>query len=78
MNLGPWEILAILLLLFYVVCFFSVINKTGYNVLLGILLFVPLVNLILIAFLGFSKWPIERRIEELENRGTKIGGQIPN
>jgi hypothetical protein len=35
--------------------------KAGYSGWIGLLVLVPLANLLLLYFLGFSEWPLERR-----------------
>jgi len=38
-------------------------SKAGYPGALGLLIFIPTVNLVLLLFLAFAKWPIERELE---------------
>jgi hypothetical protein len=58
-----------LMLLFAVFCvypFWRICSKTGYSGALGLLVFVPVANIFLLFFLAFSKWPIEKQIEQLQ------------
>ncbi len=64
--LGYQEILIILLLpLVLVWPAWRVVQKTGNPGALALLGFVPLVNILLLLYLAFSKWPIEREVEQL-------------
>jgi hypothetical protein len=61
---GPWEIM---LIMFWcvvpAVIMWRICSKAGYPGALGLLVLVPIVNLILLIFLAFAKWPIERELE---------------
>jgi len=52
--------LAIALQILYVVAFCKIFGKAGYNRALGLLMLVPVANIIMPLYLGFSKWPIEK------------------
>ena len=58
-------LIAIYLALFIAV-WWKLISKTGNSGALALLLVIPLANLILVVFLAFSEWPLERRVKELE------------
>ena len=64
-------LIAIFLALFIAV-WWKLISKTGNSGALALLLVIPLANLILVVFLAFSEWPLERRVKELE-----AAGQVP-
>ena len=51
----------------------AIIAKTGHNPFLAILAFVPMINLILLAYLALSRWPIEDDVGNLraENGNLK-------
>ena len=42
-----------------------VFSKAGFHPLVGLLLFVPIVNLFVFLFLAFSHWPIQRELRAL-------------
>ena len=56
---SPWMMLAVGVLL--VVPVWRICAKAGYSGWLGLLVLVPIANLLLLYFLGFSEWPLERR-----------------
>ena len=61
-NLSFLEFLMIILtLVFWVVPAWMIFKKAGYHPALGLLILIPFVNIILIYFLAFSRWPIHRR-----------------
>ena len=45
-----------------VVPFWKLSSRLGYPGILGILVLVPIANLIFFYFLAFSSWPIEKRV----------------
>ncbi len=66
-NIGPIELLVLLPLLIaiFIVPGWRAVSKTGYPGALSLLGFVPFLNILLLLFLAFSKWPIEREVEQL-------------
>lgn len=71
--LGP--LVALFFALFVFACFafaiwvwMRIVGRTGHNQWLGLLMVVPLANLILILILAFGEWPIHREIEMLRRR----------
>jgi len=61
---GPWEIIVILVwCVVPAVIMWRICSKAGYPRALGLLILIPIVNLILLLFLAFAKWPIERELE---------------
>ncbi len=63
-------ILAFLVLAIVVWC--KIFSKTGYSWALGLLMFVPIANLIMFLVLAFSTWPIERELKALKQEVDKI------
>ncbi len=52
--------LAVALNILYVIAFCKIFQKAGYNWALGLLMLVPFANIIMLLYLGFSKWPIDK------------------
>jgi hypothetical protein len=46
-------------IVFTIVVYWKIASKAGYNGAMSLLLFIPLVNLVIIAMFAFSRWPIE-------------------
>ncbi len=53
---------------FAVLVWWKIFSKAGYPGALGLLMLVPLVNLGMMAFLAFARWPIQEELER--HRGT--------
>jgi hypothetical protein len=68
--LQPFHVLFFLLLLGFglltVVAWWKILAKTGNPGPLGLLMWVPLLNVVLLFWLAFSQWPIERRAGQTE------------
>ncbi|MEA3407349.1 MAG: hypothetical protein U9R48_04625 [Chloroflexota bacterium] len=52
-----------------IVIWWRIFSKAGYSGLLGLLMFVPLVNVIVLLYFAFGTWPIEKEVERL--RGSR-------
>ena len=44
----------------------KIFAKAGYCWALGLLMFVPIANIIMIFMLAFGEWPIQRKLRQLE------------
>lgn len=71
-EMAPGGVLLLIYLLFLfglfvlsVVIAWRIVGKTGYPGVLGLLLFVPVANLVMLLLLAFSEWPIERELQAL-------------
>ena len=56
---SPWMMLVVAVLV--VVPVWRICTKAGYSGWLSLLILVPIVNLVLLYFLAFAEWPLERR-----------------
>ena len=62
MNVAPTELIILFLIVFAVIVpFWRIFSRVGHPGWLAIGMVFPPVNLILLLFLAFSEWPIERR-----------------
>ncbi|MCF7956523.1 MAG: hypothetical protein K9M75_12030 [Phycisphaerae bacterium] len=50
------------------VVYCRICGKTGYHWALGLLMFVPIANLILPLILAFSEWPIEKELRSCKHQ----------
>jgi hypothetical protein len=53
---------------FLVVPFWKIFSKAGYPGIMGIAMLVPLLNVVMLFFLGFSDWPVLRELNMLRQR----------
>ncbi|MBZ5635173.1 MAG: hypothetical protein LAO55_18780 [Acidobacteriia bacterium] len=51
-----------------VIAFWKIFAKAGHSGALGLLLLVPLVNVVMFFFLAFSEWPILKELEALRHK----------
>jgi len=71
-------VIALVSIIFSIILYWRVAVKAGYNGLLSLLLFVPLVNFVVIVMFAFSTWPIERELQAYRSGGTPGGyGVVP-
>lgn len=64
-QMGPLGLLMMIVFaIITVLPFWFIFSKAGYSKWLSLLLIVPFVNLIMIYFLAFSKWPILKKKEQ--------------
>lgn len=51
-----------------VLIFCKIFSKAGYSWALGLLMLVPVANIIMFFFLAFADWPIRRELRRLQQR----------
>ena len=56
---------AALLLAVNIVVWCRIFAKAGYSGLRGLLMIIPIVNLVLFVAFAFAKWPLEQEVERL-------------
>ena len=60
--------IAVVVVLFLFSIWWKIFKKAGYSGALGLLMFIPVINFILLLILAFSKWPIQRQLEQLQQQ----------
>ena len=58
-------LLGLVSLVFAVIVWWRICSKAGYSGALGLLVLVPLANIILLLVLAFGTWPIEEELRRL-------------
>jgi len=62
--IGMSEILLILMIFVFIGWpWVRIVWKAGYSPWLGLLVFVPIANILFLYYLAFTKWPIERGLK---------------
>jgi hypothetical protein len=56
-----------------VVAFCKIFAKAGYSWALGLLMFIPIANLVMFLVLAFSEWPILKELRALKQSGGNTG-----
>ena len=54
-------LIALVIIIFLLFIWVRIVGKTGNNKWLGLLMIVPLVNIIFMIWLAFSAWPVEKK-----------------
>lgn len=68
-SLGPIELLLVLVAVFGAgVPFWKIFSKAGYPGVMGLALFVPVLNVVMLWFLGLSEWPVHKELNALRQR----------
>lgn len=55
-----------------IVIYWKIFSKAGWSGAMGLLMLVPLVNIVMLFVLAFATWPIQRELEALK-RGQRAG-----
>lgn len=58
--------------IYFILCFALIAKQAGYRLLFGILIIVPVLNLIVLGTLAFEKWPITRLYIKQQQRLIKL------
>lgn len=53
---------ALVIAIIQIVAFCKIFSKAGYSWALGLLMLVPIANIVIILYLAFAEWPIEREL----------------
>lgn len=61
-------VVGVVVVLFLFSIWWKIFKKAGYSGALGLLMFIPVINFILLLILAFSKWPIQRQLEQLQQQ----------
>lgn len=62
--------ISLAVLILSIVIWWRIFAKAGYSGAMGLLMFVPIANVIVLLILAFGRWPIEEELERLRGRMT--------
>ena len=65
------SIISLAAIVFAVIVYWKIFSKAGYSGAMGLLMFIPIANLVAICILAFGTWPI---YEELNMLRQRVGG----
>jgi len=63
-----WAVITLAITVLMVVAYCKIFKKTGYHWAFGLLILVPIANVIIPLVLAFIEWPIEKRLRQLEKQ----------
>jgi len=61
MSERPLMITMLVMMVLIILPFWFIFSKTGYSEWLSLLMVIPIVNIAMLYFLAFSKWPSQRQ-----------------
>jgi hypothetical protein len=64
-------IFSLVAIIFAVVIYWRIFAKAGYSGALGLLMFVPIANIIMLCILAFGEWPIYKELNYLRQQVTR-------
>lgn len=73
--LGPMMIVSIAIglavFILSIIVWWRIFAKAGYSGAMGLLMFVPIANVIVLLILAFGRWPIEDELDRLRGRAYR-------
>jgi heme/copper-type cytochrome/quinol oxidase subunit 4 len=63
---------ALILTVIQIVAFCKIFSKAGYSWALGLLIFVPIANIIMFLFLALADWPIQRELRSYKQQNQMV------
>jgi len=63
-------------IIFAVVIYWKIFSKAGYSGAMGLLMFVPIANIVVLCILAFGEWPIYKELNYLRQQVAR-GQQYP-
>jgi hypothetical protein len=61
-------IISLAAIVFAVIIYWKIFSKAGYSGAMGLLMFVPIANIVALCILAFGKWPIYEELNQLRQR----------
>ncbi len=61
-------IFSVVAIIFSAVIYWRIFSKAGYSGAMGLLMFIPIANIIVLCILAFGEWPIYRELSYLRQR----------
>lgn len=66
----------LVVLLIFILVWWSIFAKAGYSGARSLLLFIPLVNIIIFLIFAFGEWPIQRDLDQLQDENAMLRQQL--
>lgn len=62
------SIISLAAIIFAVVIYWKIFSKAGYSGAMGLLMFVPIANIVVLCILAFGEWPIYKELNYLRQQ----------
>jgi hypothetical protein len=59
---------ALIITIIQIVAFCKIFSKAGYSWALGLLMLVPIANIVMFFFLAFADWPVQRELRSYKQQ----------
>jgi hypothetical protein len=69
-------IFGLLVIVFAIIIYWRIFSKAGYSGAMGLLMFVPIANIVALCILAFGEWPIYKELNYLRQQAGR-GPQYP-
>jgi hypothetical protein len=69
-------VFSLVAIIFAVVIYWRIFSKAGYSGALGLLMLVPIANIVMLCILAFGEWPIYKELSYLRQQAMR-GSQYP-
>jgi len=70
-------LITVAIIVFSVIIYWKIFSKAGYSGALGLLMFVPIANIVVLCILAFGEWPIYRELNQLRQMAASRYAQNP-
>lgn len=70
-------LIMVAIIVFSVIIYWKIFSKAGYSGALGLLMFVPIANIVVLCILAFGEWPIYRELNQLRQMAAARYAQNP-
>lgn len=69
-------VFGLIAIIFSVIIYWRIFSKAGYSGAMGLLMFVPIANIVVLCILAFGEWPIYKELNYLRQQAGR-GPQYP-
>jgi hypothetical protein len=70
-------VFSLVAIIFSVIIYWRIFSKAGYSGAMGLLMFVPIANIVVLCILAFGEWPIYKELNYLRQQAGR-GPQYPS
>ena len=72
-RFGPWELIFIAIIgLLVILPYWKIFSKAGFSGWLSLTQLVPALNIVVLFYLAFAEWPIQRRLNRMKIASASV------